>query len=379
MRIDIKGKFHEVGGISASLRNLIRSLDPTKAEWNLVDFDGAMLKTPLLSKDFLNKAVNLVQAPKNPDIVVHASPPHTWSKHPSAKNIGIIHWETNRLPSRPVVTGDGLDPAKRNFVAQCNLMDEILVVNNLDLKPLGVTKPYKNIVVPIDKDFWSINENQSYKDFIPNGVLGVTHDSSGKELSWFNKFKVGIYGDLSQKKNLLSAVKCALVCLPIDRTVIIVKGPAGTSKALAQLKIDMKIPVLPKVVVIENDLTDMELKGLMSLMNVYVDLSKASGDSLMAQQAAMMGIPTIMTAGTNSPFKSAIQVSSVPEVVLNPSGSSFEPYYSDMLWQMPQEYAYMQSLSFVQKSFEGNDTEVKKLTEQCRSNLIKRNEESKFI
>lgn len=294
--------------------------------------------------------------PDKIDIRVLFDNPKTWERQEGVKNVGVLAWDTNRIPCRDVVMSQGFAPERYNYGKQLSKMDEIWVTSKLGenaIRNSGLKIPVKVIPLSIINKF---NDKTPLKE-----IINVTHHQSGLEISESEKkFTVFASGKWTQKKDFESLIKCICVGLPYNKTILVLKIDDPQDKVIPliqQVKNSLKLPNVPQIILVsEND--PAVLKSLYQSCDVYVDMSKATASANEALIAMEEGKICILPNNGYYPefinANNCLMINCVPEIVLYKDDGNPEHinHSSDQLWSKPNEIEFIMNIQNVFQSWE---------------------------
>lgn len=371
LKVDLIASMTNPSGNSCHARNIAKVLEPI-CDLNLPLFAPNEL-TDAMSNDDVTFIMSHTRGPRSADIVLHYTLPPRWEPASDSYNIGIISWETSKIPDKDINLNDGRAPVLNNWATQCNKMDEIWTFSTTAegaMKNAGVTVPIHVYVGPIDTDFWSPDAP------VPDrGVLGITHDHRGNPLD--NKFVVGYMADWNERKDIDTFVSCCLVALPPADSVVLLKSHNYMSQENVRdmcraLKDRMVMYNLPPLVVVDEMMKEEDVRGLLQCMDVYVSTSRGEGLNLPALQAMSMEKPVI--AGSHSAHvdymdgKNAVLLPVNLEVARTMIKNPW--YQNDQIWGKINEVALVQSLQELHKRWKSGEKR-KLICADARSTVVK--------
>lgn len=354
MKIDYIGPVTDGHGMSVQSRNLLK-LVSTMADVKVIGFNPEAI-TSRLSKDEITLLMKLSSKPDRvPDVMIHYILPPLMRARADCYNICVMSWETTKIPSRDINLGNGADPASNNWAKQLKTVDEVWTFCNSSsdaIKRSGFKGKVTIIPGPIDTDFWT-----PYAETIGKGIIGVTHDNRGNKIE--DKFVVGYVADWNERKDIDAFISCTLLALPPANSVVVLKsrdylGKQKISDIARKLKDRLLIPQLPQLVIIDEDLSPEEMRGLFQSFDVYACTSRGEGLNLPALQAMSMCKHVVLPAhsahtdyieqGRNGDLI-ATNLEICRTMVKNPW------YQNDQVWGKVNEVQYLQCIQKLHKTW----------------------------
>lgn len=299
MKIDIVGNPFDHTQYGHLVRSLIRYLGP-KYDINIPVFNMNQ-PTPMLSQKEIMEFSQYSKGQRLPDTILFCDYPINWMPNPSSRNIGILIWPTTRIPNRSMLLPNlGIHPDRANFVNTANHMNEIWVFSSyaeMVARHSGITVPIKVIKPLLDRKLWDKDAQE-----LDRGILDVTHNGSGAFIEKANRpYVIGTIIEWSVKANIEAFITAGLVSIPSDKSIVVLKinkapniQSAEIIEYINRLKNSLKLPILPKIVYIDDIYSDEETCGLLKTFDLYVSTSRGEGVDYNALHAMAMDKPVIL-------------------------------------------------------------------------------------
>jgi glycosyltransferase involved in cell wall biosynthesis len=295
LKVDLMGGTCLRGSFSESIRNFARMLhgyvDVALPTW------GQQVEEGLLTQEEQEFYGGLSKEQRVPDVNIDFVLPSYYKPRGDTKNVGFVPWGTTKLPTVEInAPSSNMPPSNFNWSFMCNQMDQIWTGSKHGaeaIKASGVDKPpIYYLSGPVDTEKWKPKEEVTGK-----GILHVTHRPDGTVIPRDERpFTIGYLADWNKRKDIESFLQCAMVSLPSD-VVIVLKTSfthpeASRDKIVNQvvnIKQGLKLPKLPKVIIITDPLRQDDLQDFYSCLDVYVSTSRGEGLNLGLMQAMAMG------------------------------------------------------------------------------------------
>lgn len=354
IKVDFVGPVAEGHGMGVQCRNLIRVLKG-ECDLKVFGFNPQTISGRLSSNEITYLMQSSAGAERVPDISIQYVLPPMFQPRSDAYNIGVISWETSKLPCRDIDLRNGIHPVINNWVKQIDRMDEIWTFSENAagaIRKSGYKKPVIVIPGPIDTDFWSPSAPK-----IDRGIVGVTVDHRGQPIN--DKFVVGYVADWNERKDIETFIACTSLALPPQNSVIVLKTKnyitqEKPSELVATIKRRLIIDNLPPIVVIDEDLTPEDERGLLQTFHVYACTSRGEGLNLPALEAMSMAKPVVLPAhsahldyieqGKNGNLI-GVNLEICRTAVKNPW------YQNDQVWGKVNEVQYLQCLQSLHREW----------------------------
>jgi glycosyltransferase involved in cell wall biosynthesis len=294
IKLDIVTDVSSPSGYAAHARALIQAIK-NDIDIRVPPVKGNQVDVPL-PKEVLDEYQIMIKKDRKPDAILYFCTPEFWEPKAGIYNIGWLQWESTHIsnvefdyPRRQI------HPSKTNWVAMMNRMDEIWTGSNQAKQAFinsGVVRPIKIIQGPVDTNFYAPESPE-----IEPGLIGVTHEPDGTPIPREKRrFVVGLIGEWCKRKNNEAVLSTALTCLPPDRSIVVIKAhlnDVGTQrdelkKIVATVKNSLRVGKLAPVVLIDEMLSDIHMRGLMQTFDTYYCLSRGEGLNLPLVQCMSM-------------------------------------------------------------------------------------------
>jgi len=354
LKIDFIGAISNTSNDSMCLKNLMKCLAGI-ADLSIVGFQPTDI-TNSMTPDDVSFIMQHVKGQRSTDMFIHAMRPHLWHPAADAYNIGVILWPTSKIPDKDISI-NGIDSKeKANWVKQCNLMDEIWTFGKTSkaaVEQAGCTKPVHQLAIPIDTAFWCPDA-----PLIERGIQGVTYDHQGNKIDLSKRFVVGGIADWEQKNDMDTFICCALLSVPRNNGVVVLKthdyiGKQDIIDTCRKIKARLVIERLPALVVIDEEMTDEDLRGLIATFDVFLSTSRAEAVNLPLMYAMSMGKPVI--AGSHSGHMDCMTTSNSVLVPVNLEivrTDVKDPWYqADQMWGKINEVIAIQSIQNLHQKY----------------------------
>lgn len=353
IKVDFIASLSEPFGMCQHARSILAMLDKV-SDVATFGFDPSKI-TNRISQDEILLLMNTANKPARvPDVTIQFVLPPSYQPRPDAYNIGILSWETSKLPNRTIDFGNGLNPALNDWVSQCKKMDEIWTFSMASaeaLKKAGVSSVHI-IPGPIDVDLWNPDA-----PIIKSGVAGIQYDSNGNIVK--DKFRIGYIADWNERKDIETFISCTSIALPAVNSTIILKSHDYISglnlkDAVKLLKNRLIIQPLPEIVLIDQDLSPSDMVGLMQTFDAYACTSKGEGLNLPLLQAMALGKTVVAPNHTaHSDYikhgENGWLISAYPELVRTMVRNPW--YQNDQIWGKINEIEYIQTLQNIHRQW----------------------------
>ena len=346
IKIDFVAPISQTFGVSICSRRILSSLSNIEnLDIKVFGFDGNLNNT--ISSDEAASIMRMINKPDRiPDITIQYVLPPMFTPRTDAYNIGIVTWETNKLPFMDLDIGNGIHPAINNWCKQISKMNEIWTFSEYcknaietSLKSVGLPVPKIEIIFPpLDTNIWKPSVKES-----DLSVIGVTHGLDGPVKQ--KKFIIGTVGEWNDRKDLESFIAICMVSVdPRDCVIVMKTRNHITGEKVNDLVREQKekiagIPV-PPIIVIDSDLSEEDMAKLYRHFDVYVSTSKGEGFNMPLVEAMSLGKKVIV--GNHSAHSEIVSnsregtlVSCTPELVRTSKKNPwFQPY---QVWHKPNE------------------------------------------
>lgn len=380
--IDYAAPFADTHGMAVQSRNLLKILD-NLGDCKVFGFQPQNINSRMGQEEVKMLMRLNTKPPRVPDVMIHYVLPPMLQPRPDCYNIAVVSWETTKLPCRDINLNNGMPPERNNWGKQLQSVDEVWTFSTNAanaIKRSGFRKKITIIPGPIDTEFWDPKAPK-----LERGIVGVTHDNRGGPLE--NKFVVGYIADWNERKDLDAFISCTLLALPPADSVVVLKtkdyiGKQRVSDLADQLKKRLIINQLPPMVIIDEDLSPEETRGLMQSFNVYASTSRGEGLNLPALQAMSLGKQVVLPAhsahvdyvehGKNGNLI-PVNLEICRTMVKNPW------YQNDQVWGKVNEVQYLKCIQALHKQWKegklqsnsaGRKTIVNKYSVEVCTNLI---------
>jgi glycosyltransferase involved in cell wall biosynthesis len=293
IRLDLVTDINSPSGYAAHARMLIDCLKDV-VDIKVPPIKNNQVDVPLGAK--LEEYMEMTKKTREANVILYFCTPEYWEPIPNRYNIGWLQWETTSITNQGFFyPRRQLHPEKCNWVSQMNRMDEVWTGCSEAKKAFersGVKRPIRVFRGPINTSYWIPEAPE-----IEKGLLAVTHDVNGVAIPKDKRrFVVGFVGEWCKRKNVDALIATVCHALPSDRTVIVLKSylnDVGTeSSTLKKIVLDCKaslhLPALPPIVVIDEIMTDDEIRGLIQTFDLYYTASKGEGLDMPLLQAMSM-------------------------------------------------------------------------------------------
>lgn len=233
-----------------------------------------------------------------PDIRMHVETPEFFRSIPGILNIGYTFWETDKIPgfSRP---GEPSPPPHFNWVKQMNLMDEMWTAAESAKEAFhnsGVKCPVRILGIPM--------EFLEDKKELP--ITGITVDQSGKKIPREDRrIVIGSVAQFNFRKNIEDLIISVCSEFRSHEVVLLLKTYGSQQndpqqeelirKRVMGLKNVVGWKDIPQIVLVQNTLTDIQMRQLYNSMDIFVTATRGEGFCIPAAQAMGSGVPTICT------------------------------------------------------------------------------------
>lgn len=281
--------------------------------------------------------------------IIHLTPENYPSHIQAGKyNIAYTTWETDKLPD--------------NWIALCNLMDEIWVPSDWNIEV------FKNSGV----------NKRIFK--IPHGIA-LPNLTNIKNIPIEEDPSVFIFYSIFQwieRKNPVALLKAYLtefspeekVCLAIKSYRLDTSGKEqeAIKEDILRVKKAINLPVYPPILFYGNLLSDDYLKGFHMRGDCFVLPHRAEGFGIPHAEAMSFGKPVISTRyGGNLEFMNKNNSYLIDYQMTPVSGMLFGNYHGHMVWADPDIMHLRKLMRYVYE----NQEEAKKLGMQARQDIEK--------
>jgi len=235
---------------------------------------------------------------RKPDVRMHIETPEFFQPVQGVKNIGFTFWETDRIPGGWKEGEPGI-PANFNWVNQMNMMDEIWTGASsaaLAFRESGVTVPIRVVGTPMQ---FSDEDGE-----LP--ITGITVDGSGNPVARKDRrIVIGSCAQFNFRKNLEDLIIGVCSEFRSDEVVLLLKTygsqqndpqqEQGVRNRVIGLKNAIGWKDIPQVVLVQNTLTDQDMRKFYNSMDIFVTATRGEGFCIPAAQAMAAGVPTVCT------------------------------------------------------------------------------------
>lgn len=219
----------------------------------------------------------LAQRPFIPQVSLLHCLPNDLERCPTPRKIAWTMWETSRIPNgqpirdtRGALFGDWADHLNRHaeqLIVPCEQNAEVFA-------DCGVRLPTTVLPYGLDTDIWPLAERRA--------------DRTGP-------FLVVQYGDLTSRKGVEEAVLAFQQAFPYQNDVRLVLKTQG---GLLRQYFNLRYGADTRISVVDETWTRAQLVELLHMADAFIWLSRGEGFGLPPLQAALTGLPVVMTTHT---------------------------------------------------------------------------------
>ena len=256
-------------------------------------------KTSIPLNEFWSKNMReFASITTKPDIRMHVETPEFFKVVPGIKNLGFTFWETDRIPGGQRMGEPGIPP-NFDWVRQMNQMDEMWTSAESAItafKKSGVKIPIRNVGIPL--------EFIDSKEELP--INGITIDEGGRKIPRDKRrIVIGSVAQFNFRKNIEDLIFSVCAEFRAQEVVLLLKTYGSTQndpqqeESIRQRVMGLKHAVgwkdIPQVVLIQNTLSDTDMRKLYNSMDMFVTCTRGEGFCIPAAQAMGSGVPTVCT------------------------------------------------------------------------------------
>jgi len=297
MKLELITDIDSPSGYSAFARSFGEALYHAGVELKLSPSKHDKTTIPL-NKFWSENIKKFASVAEAPDVRMHIETPEFFRMIPGIKNIGFVFWETSRIPGGQRMGEPGVPP-NFDWVRQMNMMDEIWTSAESAIdafKSSGVKVPIRNVGIPLEF-------LESTEELL---ISGVTVDEGGRKIPRDKRrIVIGSVAQFNFRKNIEDLI--ISVCSEFrSHEVTLLLKTYGSSQNDPQQEEAIKNRVLglkqavgwkdiPQVVLVQNTLSDTDMRKLYNSMDMFVTCTRGEGFCIPAAQAMGSGVPTVCT------------------------------------------------------------------------------------
>lgn len=363
IKVDYIAPVSQSHALAIHSRRIIKLLDQ-QADVRVVGFNPQEINNRISQEEIQLLMRLSTKAERAPDVRIFHSLPVAYMPDPSCYNIGILSWETSKIPCRDLDLRNGAPPQLNNWATQIQKMDEMWTfsVNGREaIKKSGFNKKITIIPGPIDTDFFSPEE-----DIHTLPIMGVTVDKKGRNI--VDKFVVGYVADWNERKDLETFISVTSLALPPDDSVIVLKtkdyiGNQDLREVVETIKNRLLVSKLPPIAIVDQDLSPEEMRSLINSFDVYASTSRGEGLNLPVLEA--MALEKNIVAPAHSAHLDYMEQGKNANLIgvnLEICRTSVKNpwYFNDQVWGKVNEVQYLQCLQHLHKQWKSGTLEPNK-------------------
>lgn len=287
IKVELIGDVYGLSGYGEHARNFAHAIKD-KIDLSIKPIKTVQTPAPIGPKD-ARMLAELGAKEQSPDVRIMFCTPNFYQKEPDVKTVGWFNWEVDRVPGHENPT---IAPIF-NWHAKLNEMDRIWTsstFSKVNFDRCDITSGTDVVCGPVDTDYWAPGKH------VPKeGVLYVTHLPNGDSISKKGKpFTVGYIAEWNKRKNIDAFLAITLTTLPPDAVIVLKTGVESDDKNFVKervlaIKRSLGMATYPKLLLIEDKLTNDDMRGLINQFDVYFSTSRGEGFDLPMVQAMSMG------------------------------------------------------------------------------------------